>query len=58
MYNSHSQQLVTIMGTDTLDIIEQKYRKAIEDYPQYKDEFLRNLSTYYCMNQKLSLIHI
>ncbi len=52
MYNSHSQQLVTIMGDDTLEIIEQKYRKAIEDYPQYKDEFLRNLSTYYCMNQK------
>ena len=47
MYNDHTYQLITIKSTDTIEEQEQKFLKGIEEHPEYKDEFLRNLAYSY-----------
>lgn len=47
MFDDHTYRLITIYGGDSIEVRVQKFMKGIEEHPEYKDEFLRNLAHSY-----------
>jgi len=49
MYHDHTYRFITVYDSDPIDLKVEKFRKGIEEHPEYKDEFLRNLANTYFM---------